>query len=483
MNKDVIVFSSKIVEISEHKNYLELTNRLCYYDDKNLNNVLLPYKDVEELALEYANTLVNMPVQAKYKRIKNLDDLGGHEAFQVGSELVFNTDSIGTHTEVYIENSEVTTVNGETKELPCLYAKCRIWKRHKNIIAAIKRLFNTKEGLNTSWEIEVSEYEFANGVKKLINYEFIGNTFLGSTTTPAYKGTSKTISLSSVSNQELMIAEALATDIVSDNDDMDLEITTKNEEETMSKTNKVDLQNTETSTANEVELKSIDGDNVDNELEISALTDKDIRKKLTIACREKFGDCCWLTKVFPEEKVCWCDYDCEKETDYLSFSYEINDEDITVSEPTKLSFAVSLKEVNSAIAQRDESLLKANEKIQELESEISELKPFKEKLEEIIAQKAEEEKKEKQKELLAYALKSNFITNEEIDSENSEIAQMISELNKDGIDKIIVDRLMSSLETKEKVIETSSVEESKKSINLYNDDSASMSAVALFLND
>ena len=71
MISEKIYLASKTIEISELTNYIELTNRLCYYDDKNLNNVMLPYEGTEESAKEIAQTLVNMPLQAKYKKIKS----------------------------------------------------------------------------------------------------------------------------------------------------------------------------------------------------------------------------------------------------------------------------------------------------------------------------------------------------------------------------------------------------------------------------
>ena len=42
MNTENIYLASEIVEISESKTYLELTSRICYYDDTNSNGVLLP---------------------------------------------------------------------------------------------------------------------------------------------------------------------------------------------------------------------------------------------------------------------------------------------------------------------------------------------------------------------------------------------------------------------------------------------------------
>lgn len=67
--------SSNVIELSEHKTYIELTRRLCYYDYPNLNGVQLN----SDTAEEKAQSLLMQPVVAKYKRIRNKDDLGGHE--------------------------------------------------------------------------------------------------------------------------------------------------------------------------------------------------------------------------------------------------------------------------------------------------------------------------------------------------------------------------------------------------------------------
>ena len=235
MNYETICLSSKTIDIAENDLYLELTNRMCYFDDKNLNNVLLPYKGVEKKALECAKSLINMPVQAKYKKIDGKDDLGSHEMhINPDGEVVFDTESIGTHVDVWIEETEVTTVSGEVKKLPCLYAKKRIWKRNKNFINAIKRLYESESGLGSSWEIQTLEYTFKDGIKTLTDYVFLSDCLLGSTTTPAYNGTSKAISLSSLTEQELMVAEALSQDIISqglDNNNQEKEDNILNKDE------------------------------------------------------------------------------------------------------------------------------------------------------------------------------------------------------------------------------------------------------------
>ena len=431
MNCETICLSSKTIDIAENDLYLELTNRMCYFDDKNLNNVLLPYKGVEEKALECAKSLINMPVQAKYKKIAGKDDLGSHEMhINPDGEVVFDTESIGTHVDVWIEETEVTTVSGEVKKLPCLYAKKRIWKRNKNFINAIKRLYESESGLGSAWEIQTLEYTFKDGVKTLTDYVFLSDCLLGSTTTPAYNGTSKAISLSSLTEQELMVAEALSQDIISqgldkNNQEKEENILNKDENITLSadenveevtETEEVTVEestDTETSentteaensedTSEEKDKDDDDNDDKDDDNEVednedgeckkkkasastestetSALTSYDLRRKLSEECRKKVDDWCWVTYLFPEEKEVWCEYDGDSELDYLKFTYTVENDEVSVSDPEKVTLTVSVKDINSTvseyektIAEKDDLIVKASSEITSLKSENTEL--------------------------------------------------------------------------------------------------------------
>ena len=94
MYPEKICLASKTIDIAENNLYLELTNRMCYYDERNLNDVLLPYKDVEEMALECAKSLINMPVQAAYKKIEGQDDPPARRLRKPESHLRFSSHSI-----------------------------------------------------------------------------------------------------------------------------------------------------------------------------------------------------------------------------------------------------------------------------------------------------------------------------------------------------------------------------------------------------
>ena len=305
-----------------------------------------------------------------YKIINKKDDLGGHEAFYdpIDKEVKFGTETVGTHVSVEVKDDEVE-INGVKKTLPCLFATSRIWKRNKNIVKAVKRLF--AEGkLHTSWEVCANEYSFNNGIKTLTDYFFESNCLLGSTTAPAYP-CAETLSLSSMKESQLILAEAVAADFNEE------EIMTKNEKET-SAVEEVEVKEqvsevdgtssddtteikTDVTAQEETENKGVEHKEEQSEtketeettasnLEQSALTDFDLRRKLNKACRDKFDEWCWVSKVFPVEQVCWCEYDGETECDYLLFTYEIVDDEVIVSEPEKVKLIVSIAEINDAIS-------------------------------------------------------------------------------------------------------------------------------------
>lgn len=532
MNYETICLSSKTIDIAENDLYLELTNRMCYFDDKNLNNVLLPYKGVEEKALECAKSLINMPVQAKYKKIAGKDDLGSHEMhINPDGEVIFDTESIGTHVDVWIEETEVTTVSGEVKKLPCLYAKKRIWKRNKNFINAIKRLYESESGLGSSWEIQTLEYTFKDGVKTLTDYVFLSDCLLGSTTTPAYNGTSKAISLSSLTEQELMVAEALSQDIISqglDNNNQEKEdnilnkdenITlsadenveevteteevtveesteTENSEDTSEEKGKDDDDNDDKDDDNEVE------DNEDGECkkkkasasiestETSALTEYDLRVKITQACREKFRDWCWVSFMFPEERVVWCTYDGDSELDYLKFTYTVENDEVSVSDPEKVTLTVSVKDINSTvseyektIAEKDDLIVKASSEITSLKSENTELSQYKEKFTQMEQEKVAAELAQKKEDLIASVIKSGQITREEIEA-SEEFSGYVDNLDKKSLMAIVGERLSASVDNKtDENIETS---KSKSDVhvasNLNNEDDEVVDKASIMRN-
>ena len=454
MQNERLFLSSKTVDISEADTYLELTNRLCFYNEPNFNDVMLPYDETSE---EKAKTLVNMPVVAKYtQNASGQPTFKGHEAYlDENGEIQFGTDSIGTHTEIYIEEDSVD-VHGETKILPCLFAKYRIWKRKKNVVLAVRRLYE-EDKLFSSWEIQTLSYIFKDGVKSLIDYSFLGNCLLGyENSSPAYGDSAKAINMSSA-EQFLMVAEALSKDIILNKEE---EILKKNETSVAS-----DTENTDQAT----------------------LTDFDLKKALRLAVSDKLKKDKWDIDIIchmPIEKTLWVKtWQDESELDVMVFTYEVENDVVTVSEPVASKLITSVSQINSTIAEmqkkiseQNDALIHSSSTIQALNTQISDLSPFKEKFESVEQERIEKELSERRDALKSYAIKSGHISVTEIENseENGgsvEIKSYIETLNESAIKDIIADRFMASLEQeKNKEIQTSTVDAAQAKANITDDD-------------
>ena len=482
MNKEKTFLTSSTIELSEdeeNSQYLTLVNRICYYDEPNLNSVLLPSDTAEECA----QSLIDMPVYAKCRT--NADGeptFGSHEvALDADGELFFDTTPIGVHTAVEIKDDTVD-VNGTLETLPCLFATQKIWKRNKNAVAAIKRLF--AEGkLHNSWEIASYEYSFANGVKTITGYEFEGNTFLGyEFADPAYGKDAKVVSLSQT--DELMVAEALSRDLIDQKSN-------KKEDETLKKTNTsaqvepqvdpqvaepqatepvvdsaqatpvepttepaqtdpqniepaqnepADPQPAEPETASEPQPAEPAADPEPAEPQgdpvVASLTDWDIQRKIDQGARDLVDGWYWVAYLFPEEHKALLRVEGGDELSYLQVSYVVNDDDtVTVSDPVDVKLSVSVSEINSKVAEMTDTIASLNQKVNDLTAEVETLTPYRE-----AAQKAEHDEAEAK--LRAYAENSKQFTEEELQSE--EMSKIFSELDEAALKMMIADRVVSA---------------------------------------
>ena len=412
------------------------------------------------------------PVVAKYKRIRNKDDLGGHEcSVDNKGNVTFGTVPIGVNVAVEIKNDTVN-INNNTVETLCLFATSRIWTRNKNVCSAIKRLF--AEGkLHSSWEILTENAEYVNNVKILKDYVFEADALLGSTSNPAYGECATTLCVASAEDPEILLSEAIANDFNIDNsetkEDKTLKIkenqsvvTSENENadvvtdevvETSQKTENVETTETETViTISKEESQEV----VDNSetVDVSALTVRDLRCKIEKACRDKIRYC-WVAFMFPTENYVLVEFDeRESELEYMKFAYTVNGEDVTVGEPEKVKLAVSVADINSEISEKNDAIIKANEEITALKSEVETLTKYKEMFEQAEAEKAADELAKKKKCLSEYAVRSGYISSEEIES-SEEIKKLIDAVDENGIKAIIVDRLMA--QKSDVVAETSEI--------------------------
>nr|DAN87473.1 MAG TPA: major outer membrane lipoprotein [Caudoviricetes sp.] len=460
MNKEKTFLTSSTIELSEdeeNSQFLTLVNRICYYDEPNLNSVLLPSDTAEECA----QSLIDMPVYAKCRT--NADGeptFGSHEvALDADGELFFDTTPIGVHTAVEIKDDTVD-VNGKLETLPCLFATQKIWKRNKNAVAAIKRLF--AEGkLHNSWEIASYEYSFADGVKTITGYEFEGNTFLGyEFADPAYGKDAKVVSLSQT--DELMVAEALSRDLIDQKSSKEDETLKKNKTSAQVEPQvdpQVDPQATEPAVdpaqaapvEPAVEPAQAEPQNIEpaqaepaepqpeepqGEPVVASLTDWDIQRKIDKGARGLIDGWYWVAYLFPEDHKALLRVEGGDELSYVQVSYVVNDDDtVTVSDPVDVKLSVSVSEINSKVAELTDTIASLNQKVNDLTAEVETLTPYRE-----AAQKAEHDAAEAK--LRAYAENSKQFTEEELQSE--EMTKIFSELDESALKMMIADRVVSA---------------------------------------
>lgn len=411
--------SSNVIELSEHKTYIELTRRLCYYDYPNLNGVQLN----SDTAEEKAQSLLMQPVVAKYKRIRNKDDLGGHEcSVDNNGNVTFGTVPIGVNVAVEIKNDTVN-INNNTVETPCLFATSRIWTRNKNVCSAIKRLF--AEGkLHSSWEILTENAEYVNNVKILKDYVFEADALLGSTSNPAYGECATTLCVASAEDPEILLSEAIANDFNIDNSE------TK-EDETLK------IKENESVVTSENENSDVVTDEV---VEASQETENVETTETTETVSE--------TREAKAEKIedTTADENTEKSEESNSDNTDTSNEEVVSDTDTIIA---NLKQ---EIVEKNDAIIKANDEIANLKAVNESLMQYKEMYEKVEAEKAAEELAKKKKCLSEYAVRSGYISSDEIES-SEEIKKLIDAVDENGIKAIIVDRLMA--QKSDVVVETS----------------------------
>ena len=411
--------SSNVIELSEHKTYIELTRRLCYYDYPNLNGVQLN----SDTAEEKAQSLLMQPVVAKYKRIKNKDDLGGHEcSVDNNGNVTFGTVPIGVNVAVEIKNDTVN-INNNTVETPCLFATSRIWTRNKNVCSAIKRLF--AEGkLHSSWEILTENAEYVNNVKILKDYVFEADALLGSTSNPAYGECATTLCVASAEDPEILLSEAIANDFNIDNSE------TKEDETLKIKENE--------------SVVTSENENADVVTDEVVETSQETKNVETTETTKTVSE----TEEAKAEKIedTTADENTEKSEESNSDNTDTSNKEVVSDTDTIIA---NLKQ---EIVEKNDAIIKANEEIANLKAVNESLIQYKEMYEKIEAEKAADELAKKKKCLSEYAVRSGYISSEEIES-SEEIKKLIEAVDENGIKAIIVDRLMA--QKNDVVVETS----------------------------
>lgn len=224
----------------------------------------------------------------------------------------------------------------------------------------------------------------------------------------------------------------------------------------------------EESTTEDAEAEAEEAENENSSMK----TDSDIRQMLEEAvARETIDDEYWysVSLVFPEEHVVLCHAWRMPALNFVKFNYEINGEEVSLSNRENIELVVSPLNINSEIESKNNALAEANSRIEELSK-------CKEELDKIKAEQASAERAEAVNKLRDYVVKSGRFTDEEIASE--EVQKAINELNETWIKAEIADRLVASMAgDKEKVVDTSEVKTEDNTVSILLSESSGKDVV------
>lgn len=418
-NETLKITSNYNIILSENENSDSADVKFIICDfNPNANNVTLNRNTIED----WLNTLNIKPVVGKViTRIDGKRDFSGHNAKIIEEtdengnkvkSVEFDTSAFGSFYETSIETID---------DVEYITAKAKIWKRFKEAYKVFKKRAESKKGLKTSWEINVSEshQETIDGrdVKVIDQGMFIGHALLGEFVNPAYKSSGVLEVATKITDDEF--ANALSNDIL---------IMSESE-------NSHDNAN---EGVNEKMGK-------ENQNEMSALTDNDlyrkVRKAINSANENKYY---YMAMLYPYElKAIAYEWDRESEEDFVQFNYTVSSDDtvsITSQTDVKMKFLPSdeidtqVSELQEKVTSTEKEIAEAGKSITELtktkedlETQVAELNKYKEKVEEMEKAEQERELAEKKEELVAFTIEDELIEKSEIENDET-LSTLFSEL-------------------------------------------------------
>lgn len=469
-NTNFLDTSSDTNADTANRNSVKKTLLVSVLDHENLNGVLIAKKE----GLEYYKTLINKPVQAylKYDEEGRPSNFGGHELkkkLDADGETIyyFDTASIGTHTNVWVENRFIP----EYGNVDCILAEVELWtSRYPEYYAVAEKLIADGK-LSSSWEIDTLKYEYARGQKQLKEFEFIGNTFLGSDVTPAVTGAGVMTSeidniLTKALERDLMVA-SVQEEVKRGSNGLE------NEKDTIVSEEEVVVEPVVEEVVVEpiVEPESVVEEVVIPENEevvvvedtviVSSLTQNDIESKVIELLnddllaengldKEVFW-VRWAQRVYPAESRIIMGYygnNTTEDTAFLEIIYAVNGDEVSIVsvKKAKMQFiaVAEITEKENKITELSETLVVLNSKLIVKESEIAELSEAKAKLDEI--EKAED-LVIKTKEIAEFKekyLATKMISESEF-TDNDEVKKAVEDLDDKAMKLIIAEKIIQGV--------------------------------------
>jgi hypothetical protein len=484
------ILNSSPIEVASYTNYKEATFLISVLGEPDLKGRIIP----EDAGEKFHKTIIGFPVVAKLK--KNIFgepvDFEGHELIVTKDkngkkQRRFGTMPIGSVIDSWIEEREVDGYEGTPK---CILIKCKLWSsRFPEYFKVFDKLWD-QGNISSSWELTSTDVEKTdqNTIYKV--FEFIGNCVLGTRHVSCVPHAG-VIEYAELEDFDAELADALEKDMadldIENNEEMEVvDLAEKEKKETpVEDTEKKEIEISEAVADVECAKEKDDAAdcaeaevpaNDDSETETASLTVDDLYRRISDACRKAIKPFCgYISYWFPEEKTVWYKTDDPDATalDYKVFTYEVVDDEVIVSEPHDAKLTVSIADINTVIAEKDEKInaltaeleikddavIKAGEKISKLNVEISELKPYKEAAEKAEQERIEAEIAEAKLTLKNNMLKTKLFTEEEV--AEAEIAELIESRNETAIKNLIAERYIASFDNDNSAVatETASYEE------------------------
>lgn len=417
MRKPTYYLSTAPLKVCEFKEYKIATFLISVLDEWDLNRRMIP----KETGEKCHKSIIGFPILAKLIKDPkgNPIDFGSHELKYVKQdgkyELHFSTMPIGSIVDSWIEERSLEDYKDKKS---CILVKAKLWAtRFPEYFKVFDNLYS-KGKIASSWEISVKKQTIVKGGKILDDIEFIGNTLLGTNILGAVPSAgvleySEFLECASAGNSEILLSNALIKDVY------------KNKEE------------------------KVLGD---KKMKVASLSDKDIRSKIYESWVNKYQEDVDIFLLFPEDHTVWLrpwQYDA-LDTDYISVSYSIEGDELTLGDPKKCKLTVAIPDINKIFEEKNDAILEMSEKINLLSNEINELQEYKKKVIEIENLEKEKTLEQERKELEDYAISSGYITEKEV-KEVEYIKNMIKNLDKSGIKSLISDRAVVSLKNRKEM--------------------------------
>lgn len=437
MEEKLQILSNKVLISEADNGDLMAKFAVCGFEN-NLNGVRLNRETISE----WLDTLKNQPLVGRVNPAKT--DFESHNMVKTlmkGEDgeyrpvCEFRTDALGTFTDVAIEEVDgKETITGSVT----------IWHR---FIRACKIIKERAEAgvLRTSWEIQPSEIHYDEDGTKVIDKGFFeGLCLLGANVQPAYPDSSYMLEVAEESIDEELLS-ALMNDC-SDIKETDMQdnIVVETSEEVLETVEEVQPE-VISEVVEEAEPAAEQAEAVEQPAEeTSALTVRDLRMRIEDAIEKKVGKYAWLAFWFPEENVVWVEMEGrESELDYMVYVYTVEGDEVSVDDGIPAKLAVTVAQVNETIEAKDAALASSAIEINSLKEQLSALETYKVAYEKAEAEKLAAEKEQQRKELSEYARLSKCFSEEEMST--GEVANLIAEVDKAGLNQLIAARYMENL--------------------------------------